>query len=200
MQSNLIFKMSGKDVDMFTQTPKNQFVFIAALLAFIALFSTACTLNSVEAGPISPVIDIMLTQEMFDRIPLDGGFTMNGPGEALLDRVSRVELHEGFIRYQGMMLQPDRSRVYGSFDMSLGAEQGMLKAQIVDVDIPGIELDDPRVLDANRELEYVFVHELAGSDVEVVFEQMDVTEGVLQMRIRVNIHDLPDLPIKIKID
>jgi hypothetical protein len=191
--------MKGKK-EMFTQSPKSQIVFIAALLVIMALFSTACTLNGVEASTISPVIDIVLTQEDFDRFPVEGGFTLNGPGDTLLDEVSRVELHDGFIRYQGMKVQPDRSRVYGSFDMSLGAEQGMLKARIVNVNIPGVELDDPRVMDANQELEDELLHEMAGSYGEVKFKVVEVKEGLLRMKIQVNLHDLPDLPIKIKID
>ena len=59
------------------------------------------------------------------------------------------EIHDGFIRYVGTRTLADGSEAEGSFDLSIGEEKDMLKACIVAVDIPGVDLDDPRIVKAN---------------------------------------------------
>lgn len=67
-------------------------------------------------------------------------------------------MHDGFIRFLGTKHGPERSEVDGSFDINLGAENDVLKAKIVDVNIPGIDLNDHRIVEANHELEDKLTH------------------------------------------
>jgi hypothetical protein len=185
---------------MLPQTRKSPVLFVAALLVLIALTSTACSFSGVEVSTISPLIDITLHQEDFDQLSLKGDINACGLCDKLLDEISRVEMHDGFIRYLGTKVQPDRSKVDGSFDMSLGAEKDMLKAKIVAVNIPGIDLDDPRVVEANQELEEDLAHLLTHSYGDVLFKEMVVKEGLLRMKIQVNINFSADPSIRIRID
>jgi len=106
----------------------------------------------------SPLIEITLNQDEIDRLSLNADVHTDGPYEQLLDDITRVELHDGFIRYLGTKVQPDRADVDGSFNVSLEAENDVLKARIVAVNIPGIGLNDHRVVESNRELEYELTH------------------------------------------
>ena len=122
------------------------------------------------------------------HISRDDGVHLTDQCQPLLDRPTRVELHEGYIRFVGTNLQPDGSEVEGSLDLSLTSENGQLKARIFAVDIPGVDLEDPCVVGFNQELEYAFSHMLDDTSGELLFKEVVVEEDVLRMKIQVNIN------------
>lgn len=75
----------------------------------------------------------------------------------------------------------------GGFDLSLGAEDGMLKAKIVAVDIPGMTLMDRCILDANIALEVDLSELMEDPQGKVLFKEVMVEEGALRMKVLVNI-------------
>ena len=168
---------------MNTQTRNRPVLFIVALLGMLALITSACSFSSDKVGPISPVVDITIRQVEFDQ----GRAHLNGPYDRLLDEITRTEIHDGFIRYVGTKVQPDGSEVRGSFDLSLGAENDVLKARIVAVDIPGIDLDDPMIVGANHEMEADLSRLVTDPHAEVLFKEVVAKEGVLRMKIQVNV-------------
>jgi hypothetical protein len=84
--------------------------------------------------------------------------------------------------------------------LSLGAENDVLKAQIVAVNIPGIDLNDHRIVEANQELEDELTHLVIHSHGDVLFKEVVVKEGVLRMKVQVNINYSSDPSIRIRID
>ncbi len=183
---------------MNAQPPKNPILIVTIFIAVLALTSLACSSNPVRISPIhispiSPTIDITLPQSLFDRASQKTDFHVGGSTfEDLLDRITRVELHDGYIRFIG-----ENNSVEGSFDLSLTAEDGMLKAEVIAVDIPGFELGDEVVTEANQELEEAFTDMLANSNGEVVFQEVSVVEGGLRLKIQVNIKEttIPEMEI-----
>lgn len=172
---------------MNTQTHKNPVLFIVALLAMVALISLACSFSGVGVNTISPLVDITITQDEFDQMSSKADVHASGHCDQL-DKVSRIELHDGFIRFVGAKVQPDGSEVDGSFDLSLGAENDMLKARIVAVDIPGVALNDQCIVEANQELEDELSHLVTDPQGEVLFKEVAVEEGVLRMKVQVHIN------------
>jgi len=174
---------------MYTHTHKNPVLFVAALLALVALTSLACTFSGVRMRTNSPVIDVTFDQNDIDQLHLNTDAHANHPYDQLLDEITRIELHDGFIRFLGTVVLPDWSEVDGSFDMSLGAENGVLKARIIAVNIPGIDLNDWRVLEINNEWEDDLTQVLVDSHGEVLFKEVVVQEDELRIKVQVYIDD-----------
>ena len=149
------------------------------------------------------IVDVTLYEDQFnDHTTNDGvhftdhfgvylfrndGIRLTEHCQPVLDHATRVELHDGYIRFVGTKRQPDGSEVEGSLDLSLTAENALLKAKIFAVDIPGVDLNNRCVTESNEELEYAFTHMLDYTPGEVLFKEVTVEEGVLRMKIQVNL-------------
>jgi hypothetical protein len=171
---------------MNTQTRRNSLLIVAAMLAILALTSLACSFSGPRVGTVSSVVDITLTQEMFDRMSRNSEVHLGDDCE-LLKEVTRVELHDGFIRFLGKNIQSDGTEVDGSFDLSLGAEDDLLKARIVAVDIPGVTLKDSCIVGANIEMAMDLSELAEDPQGEVLFKEVVVEEGALRMKVQVNV-------------
>ena len=173
---------------MNTQTHKNPVLLIIAVLVITTLISSACSFSNVQVYTPSPVVvDITLYEDQFNDLSINDGVHLTDHCQNVLDRATRVELHDGYIRFVGTKLQPDGSEVEGSLDLSMTAENGQLKAKIFALDIPGVDLNNHCVVESNEELEYAFTHMLDYTPGDVQFKEVVVEEGVLRMKIQVNI-------------
>ena len=197
---------------MITQTHKNPVLLIIAVLAMTALISSACSFSNVQVYTSAPVVvDITLYEDQFNGFSMNDGVRVNDGYTVhftepfgvhfhkndgihltdhchVLDHATRIELHDGYIRFVGTKLQPDGSEVEGSVDLSLTAENAQLKAKVFAVDIPGIDLNNRCVVESNEEMEYAFTHMLDYTPGDVMFKEVKVEEGVLRMKIQVNIN------------
>jgi hypothetical protein len=171
---------------MNTQTRHHPLLIVAAMLAILALSSLACSFSGPRMGTVSSQVDITLTQEMFDQMSRNSEVHLGDYCEPL-DKVTRIELHDGFIRFLGKNIQADGTKVDGSFDLSLGAEDDMLKARIVAVDIPGLTLKDRCIADANIELAMDLSELAQDPQGEVLFKEVVVEEGALRMKVQINV-------------
>jgi hypothetical protein len=200
----LVFKSEQKtarerNYKMNTQSTHKPILVIVLFITAIALTSLACSFNPVRISPIhispiSPTIDITLPQDLFDRASQKADFHADGTFENLLDRITRVELHDGYIRFIG-----ENDRVQGSVDLSITAEDGALKAEVIAIDIPGLALGDEVVTAANQELEEAFTDMVEDSNGKVIFKEVSVVEGGLRLKIQVNIDEItiPEMQIEI---
>ena len=198
---------------MNTQTHKTPVLLIVAMLAMTALIISACSFSNVQVYTPSPVVvDINLYEDEFNGLSINDGvhltdyydihfsdhygvYLTRNDGihltdhcQAVLDHATRVELHDGYIRFVGTKDQLDGSEMEGSLDLSMTAENGQLKAKIFAVDIPGIDLNNSCVVESNEDLEYAFTHMLDYTPGDVLFKEVAVEEGVLRMKIQVNIN------------
>jgi len=153
----------------------------------LALVISACSFLDPGLGEISQMVDITLDQDLFSQS--QPTFTIHDHNfwEDLDVDVNRLELHDGYLRFLGTRTMLDGSKADCTIDTSLGAEDGMLAARIIAVDIPGIELTDPKVVKINQEMEAHL--SLAGFNwnAEVLFKAVQVMEGALQMKVQVNV-------------
>lgn len=172
---------------MKSQAHKNHIISVMALLVMLAITASACSFNHVNVGPITQVVDITINQEQFNEGLPQSTIHMNGPYDRLLDKVTDVEIHDGFIRYVGTKTLADGSEAEGSFDLNIGAGNDMLKVRIVAVNIPGVDLNDPRIVKANDEMEAELTDMLTDSPGEVLFKEVKATEGALRMKLLVHI-------------
>jgi len=185
---------------MYPKTRKNPVFIIAAALAVLALTASACSFIPFEVSTDLPEIDINIPVDELELQSLIGRVHSDDPCGQLLNEITRVELQDGFIRFEGMKAQPDGSRAAGSLDVSLGAENDMLKIQIVAADLPGIDLSHPCIVKANRELEYELSHLAIDSPGEVLFKDVTIDDGHLRMKIQVKVDSFSDPAVWIEID
>jgi hypothetical protein len=196
---------------MLFPTRTSRYSSILLVTAVLTLFASACGFHAPGLGKFTQVIDISIPEKMLaksspsftvgDHDFSDPGFkgfslelndgTLHFGGthnfyDSMLDNV-RLQLHDGFLRFVGTNTQPDGSRVPGSIDLFLGAEDGRLVARIIAIDIPGISLDDPLVVEINHEMQVEFSQDLSADGAEVLFQDVQVTEEELRMKIQVTI-------------
>jgi hypothetical protein len=172
---------------MNTQTRKLPVLFVVMGLAILALATSACSFSTPKQGEISQVIDITLDEDLFSQS--SPNFKVHGHNfwEDLDVEVNRLELHDGYLRFLGTQIMPDGSEADCTIDLSLGAENGMLTAKIIAVDIPGTELTDPSVVEINQELDAHLSLDDFSPNAEILFKEVEITNGAMRIKIQVNI-------------
>jgi hypothetical protein len=175
--------------------------------ALLILFTTACGFHAPVLGKFTQSVNISIPAEKLtqsspsftvcdhniydvlrdhDRLKLPFSVCDHNFYDDLLDDV-RLELHDGYLRFVGTNTQPDGSRVPGSIDLYLGAEDDMLAARIIAVDIPGVDINDPLIVEINHKLMVQFSWEMYTPGSNVLFKDVQVTEQELIMKLQVTI-------------
>lgn len=154
---------------------------VLILISLVVLILTACGVDvSVDSEGVT--ITINLTEPDFD-VPLQNASLSGDDG--LLIEISDVDFQDDLIRISGTYENEDGDTVEGSLDMTFGAEDGALNAEIVAVAFEGLDLEDKRIVRVNEELSHAFAH--AASEAEnVEFTSVTITDDSLQMVIRAN--------------
>lgn len=171
---------------MNAQTRNRPLLFVLAFLAALTIASLACSLSGT-----TPVVNVTITEEELnsrpERGPLNAEFHLNGPCRDLLDEVTKVELHDGFVRFIGTKHLGDGTSSDGTLDLRLGATDDVLQMEIIAVDIPNFDLTDPCIAEFNEEAEQEMKRLVSDPEAQVLFKEVSVEEGVLKMKIQVNI-------------
>lgn len=172
---------------MNTQTRKFPVLFVVMSLVMLALVTSACSFHTPRMGEISQTVDITLDEELFRQSAPNFQIHNHSFWEDLDVDVDRMELHDGYLRFLGTQIMPDGSEVDCTIDMSMGAENGMLTAKIIALDVPGTDLTDPSVVEINQELEAQLSLDDFGSDAEILFKEVEITDGAMRIKVQVNI-------------
>jgi len=176
---------------MNTQTHKRPILFVMAMLAFVTITSLACSFSGIGIRGSSPVVNVTLTEEELnkpsDHGPMHAEFHLDGPCRNLLDHVTRVELHDGFVRFVGTKHLEDGSIADGTLDLRLDAENDVLQMEIIAVDIPSFDLSHPCIAEFNEEAEQDMKDLVSDPEAQVLFKEVKVEEGVLKMKVQVNL-------------
>jgi len=163
---------------------KNQLIIIC-LMAIVLLTSIACTMGGVTISKDKATIQINISEDQVNTMLQRSESNLGVSSEGLLKKIESVEFHNGYIRVYGEDETPDGATVSGSFDISLMAEDGELKVQIIAVNVPGVDLNDPRIVKANRELEEELSQSVRESNGDVLFKEASVSESGLMLTVEV---------------
>ena len=153
--------------------PRTKLVFLLVPLT-LALLALAC------GG--SATIPITLSESDVNTL-IQNSVATSGPDELLVN-ISGVDMQDGFIRINGDYEREDGTTVSGSCDLSMGVQNGMLEAEIIAVDIAGVDLNDARVTRINDEMTRAFAQAASDTD-EVEFTSVTITEDTLTFVIKV---------------
>ena len=172
---------------MNAQTRKSPVLLFLLSLTIIVLVTSACSFITPRMGSFTQTVDISLDKEVFAKSKPSFKIHDHNFWEDLDVDVDRMELHDGFVRFLGTQRLRDGSRADCTIDMQLGAEDGMLTARIVAVDIPGTKLTDPAVVEINQDLEADLYLGGFDPDADFLFKEVVVTEDALRIKVQVNV-------------
>lgn len=158
---------------------------VLSLLALIMLTSIACTMGGVTLSKDKVVIQINVTEDQVNAMLQRSDSNLVVSSEALLKKIDSVEFNNEYIRVFGEVQTLDGTTVSGSFDISLKAEDGELKVQIIAVNVPGVDINDPRIVKANRELAKELSQSVRESNGDVLFKEASVSESGLMLTVEV---------------
>jgi hypothetical protein len=160
---------------------------LAAALSLLLLALLACNLGgfgiSVDKGVAT--VDITLSQNQVNTLLANSRMTGTGDNDELLDKITRVEMHAGYMRIFGEDQRQDGSSLQGSYDVAIGAANDVLTVEITAVDMPGVTLSDPRIARANQEIAEALTKSVQESQGDVKYKEATVSEGQLKLKIQV---------------
>lgn len=161
-----------------------RFLLASSLLMLVGL---ACTVGGITFSKNNASLEVKLSETQLQTLVTSAGSVAENVETAFLDHVDRIELHDGFMRVFGTATYNGKS-VDGSMDVNLTAEDGLLAAQIIAVDIPGMDMNDPAVQYANDMIESQLSRQLSASQGDVQFEKAEVTEEALILLVKVKLN------------
>jgi hypothetical protein len=167
------------------QSFKSSILLIAAVILTVIL--SACNFRNLLPLSFSQTIDLSIPDDLLESS--EPTFMVNGRNfwEPFLDHVSRMELHNGFLRFIGTRKLVDGSSVPSSIDLYLGAENDHLTTRIIALYVPGFTFEDPLVGEINSTLSVEFVGLIRTYGAGVLFREVMVTEEALKMKIEVKV-------------
>lgn len=168
-----------------SQTSK--ILLISALVVILAFSSLACSISGIPSRSGSATIDIAIEQDEIDMLFSKGNMN-DDTHDRLFKEITGIEIHDGYVRVFGVAETSQGDDVTGSYDASLSAVDNALQAQIIAVDIADVNMDDPRIVETNEELARELAEAVRETNGEVLFKEVTLTEGKLQMNIQVNFH------------
>ena len=177
---------------MYAQTRNRPVFLVIALLTFVTITSMACSLSGIRIDGTTPVVDVTITEEELNK-PSEYGsvnaeFHLDGACRHLLDNVTSIELHDGFVRFVGTRHLEDGSIADGALDLRLDAKDDVLQMEIIAVDIPNFDITNPCIAEFNEEAEQEMRQLVSDPEAQVLFKEVEVEEGVLKMKIQVNVN------------
>jgi hypothetical protein len=100
--------------------------------------------------------------------------------------VSGLEIHAGYIHAAGSHTDDEGKVTTGSVDMALGTQNGMLRAEIVSVDIQGVDLSADQIAGYNELLSREF-NRAATAIPGVRIVSVETVEGAVRVRVKLGL-------------
>ena len=98
-------------------------------------------------------------------------------------RVTNVDMQDGIIRVAISFRKADGSDLTGSYDLLLSAADGQIVTEIINVDMPGLKLDQP-ILDQFAELiNRDFLSAASGLGGQVTIHSLQITDDAIEMAL-----------------
>ena len=154
-----------------------------AILMMMTFISMACIFSGINIGNTTDLeLTVTLKEDIINRL-LRYSFSEQDE-DNLLDDITSIDMQADLIRIYGTYTHADGSEVPGSADMTFSVKDGKLHAEIIAVDINGLDANHPRVTRINDVLEREVGKAASDSD-EVEFVSVEITEDSLEFIIKV---------------
>lgn len=175
---------------METQTHKKPGLTIFAVLAVMLLATLACSLGGLTINGSSATVDINLNQVEVNTLLTNVPVNVVDNKDRLLDKVTGIEFHDGFVRTLGTATDSSGKNISGSYDVSFNAVNNVLVVKIIAVNIPGVSMDDPRITTANQQIADGISKSISDSHGNVMYKEASVTAaGGLHLKVQANFNN-----------
>jgi len=172
---------------METTTHPKSTLAIAAILAVMLLATMACSIGGLTINGNSATIDVTLNQEQVNTLLTSAQVNIVDNNDRLLDKVTAIEFHDGFVRTTGTATDKSGKEITGSYDVSFSAANDVLVVKIIAVNIAGVTMDDPRITTANQEIADGINKSISDSHGEVLYKEASVSAADgLHLKIQAN--------------
>lgn len=170
--------------------PKFSRMTLILFLAALLLTSVACSFSSIQLENGKAKVTITLNeQQINDLLDSSNNNSQVESRAVLLKDITSVDMQEGILRVYGTYEAPDGREVEGSYDVAISAEDKQLHVQIMDVDIEGVDINDPRIEEANRQIESDLATSYRESNGEVEYESVEITDDAMTMVVQARLNN-----------
>ena len=170
---------------METKTRSKTLLVIAALL----FASLACSIGGLTIQDNKATLEVKIKDDqimtLFERVATQSGYD----GGEILEYLDHVDLHEGYVSVYGSYPGSDGNAVSGSLDVSLGAQNGVLQAEITSMNIPGTTVDEARIQEINQRIAQEITRFVTESNGDVSFQNVEVHEDALYLTVQVEMQN-----------
>jgi hypothetical protein len=164
----------------------NQSKRIFLISAVVLMVSLACSIGGLTINRDSATLDVTLSEDQLDTL-IDRASDVNAGGaDEILEHIDDIELHDGYMRLIGSTMV-NGNTANGSVDVSLNANEGALEAEIIAVDIPGVDMNDARIQEANQTIARELTEMVNETNGDVVFQRVEVHEDELVLTVQVSL-------------
>ena len=131
------------------------------------------------------VLDVSLPESMVNSI-LQGAVVSEGAGDsdAILTQIDSVDMKPGLISVAGKRTLPDGTTVNGTFDLSLSAENGQLRASVSNVQIGGGAVSQESINQINERIARSLAQSASQNDQSQI-SSVNITDGALQFVVTI---------------
>ena len=164
---------------------KKSSIEIILVVGTLILSSLACTMGGLSFNGDKATVGITLSETELNEMIATSTANRVRDDDEMLKSVSRVEFDDGFVRVYGTMENSSGEEVKGNLDLAFRASEDVLMVEITAVDFPGVSMDDPRVVKANREMAKSLTDSVTRSNGDVKFLEADVSEDGLSLKLEV---------------
>lgn len=146
---------------------------LLGMISLLAVILSAC-------GTSNRAITINLKEANVNEVIQNAAAVQDRPFQ-----VDSVDMQEGFIRVFMSYRKPDGSKLNGTYDIALKADQGQLSADILDVDMQGLELDQPILGQIADLIQRDFINASTNIRGQVDFQSLEIHDDGLQMVLQI---------------
>lgn len=162
---------------------QTRFMGILIAMAVLVLASVACSFSAVDVSKDGATITVGLEENDINRMIKESNDKIEDK-DVILREITSVDMHDGFLRIFGTYEKPNGSDAEGSYDVKFDTRDGKLYAEIIGVDIDGVEMGDARIQHLNEEMADALDKSARESNGEVEYESVKVTDEDFTLTVK----------------
>lgn len=158
---------------------------LGVVLLAMALAACGVGLDIKQDAQGNTVLDVSLPESVVNPILQGAVVTDSGSSDdKILTQIDSIDMKPGVISVTGKRTLPSGTVANGSFDLSLSAENGQLKASVSNVHVEGMEVTQAMVDQINERIASALAKS-ASSDDKAQINSVNITDNSLQFNITI---------------
>jgi hypothetical protein len=152
---------------------------LLALSLLLAACGVGLSVNTDAEG--NTILDVSLPETVVNEI-IKGAVTSDNAGDvnAILNQIDSLDMKPGLISVAGKKTLADGTQVNGTFDVTLAAENGQLKASVSNVQMAGEPVSQETINQINERIASALAQSASSND-QAEINSVSITDTALQM-------------------